>query len=282
MSTLRLALSQFPACNEIPTAEVLAMCGARIREDMRTAAAAGARLVQFPEGTLTYPHKRVISSRSPELAEADWTKVDWPALRAELEAIAATARDLGIWTVVGAPHRLARDARPHNSLYVFSDRGELVTRYDKRRLSTTEITYLYAPGTEGITFEVDGFRIGLVLCLETLFPDLFVDYADAGADLVLISSAGGGIFGQLAQAYAAITQTSIALAIPPAADDASRTGVCGPFGWLGQCTDGNHAVMTVEVPHRQEAPTFHYLARHGLYDGRHPHDDPRSLDRSRL
>ena len=70
MSTLRIAVSQFPACNEIPTADVLARCGALVRDDMGSAAVAGARLVQFPEGTLTYPHKRLISSRPPELADA--------------------------------------------------------------------------------------------------------------------------------------------------------------------------------------------------------------------
>ena len=123
------------------------------------------------------------------MAEADWGLVDWVTLRNELKQIARQCAALGCWAVVGAPHRLSAGRRPHNSLYVFSDRGTLVTRYDKRRLSTAEVSYLYTPGTEPIVAEVDGFRLGLLICLESLFPELFVEYADMGVDAVLLSSA---------------------------------------------------------------------------------------------
>ncbi|MDQ0910064.1 putative amidohydrolase [Streptomyces canus] len=54
----------------------------------------------------------------------------------------------------GAPHPLTRPHRPHNSLYVVSDTGKLVGRYDKRYLSHTEVSYLYTPGTAPLVFEV--------------------------------------------------------------------------------------------------------------------------------
>jgi predicted amidohydrolase len=56
--------------------------------------------------------------------------------------------------------------RPHNSLYVVSDQGAVVERYDKRFLSHTEVRFLYTPGTRPVVFEVDGFRFGTVLCIE--------------------------------------------------------------------------------------------------------------------
>lgn len=281
---LRVAVAQFEVDGDVPTAEVLAASGARVRAAMAEGAGAGARLVVFPEGTVTFPHKRRISSLAPELGEADWSKVDWPALRTELDRIRAAAADLGVWTVVGAPHWLRDGLRPHNSLYVFSDQGRVVTRYDKRRLSTTEVTYLYTPGTDAVTFEVDGFRIGMVLCLETLFGDLFVEYADAGSDLVLIPSAGGGIFGHLALAHAAVNGVCIALALPPPPDpdDRSRSGVCGPFGWLAEAAHGEAAIVVADVPRRDRRPSYHYLARHGLYDERLAPHEPRSRDRTVL
>jgi predicted amidohydrolase len=281
---VRIAVAQFEVNGDVPTADVLAASGARVRRVMAEAAAAAARLVVFPEGTVSFPHKRRISSCAPDLGEADWTKVDWPALRDELGRVGQAAGELGVWTVVGAPHPLRAGLRPHNSLFVFSDAGELVTRYDKRRLSTTEVSYLYTPGTEAVTFEVDGLRIGMVLCLETLFGDLFVDYADAGADVVLIPSAGGGIFGQLALAHAAVNGMSIALAIPPVEDaaDPSRSGVCGPQGWLAEAADGREGVVFADVSRRDGRPTYHYLARHGLYDERLAPGEPRTLDRRSL
>jgi hypothetical protein len=64
--------------------------GAQIRSLMREASAAGARLVQFPEGAITYPSKRVMSSQGPDrVASSDWSRVDWNVLRSEAQAIAA-------------------------------------------------------------------------------------------------------------------------------------------------------------------------------------------------
>lgn len=156
--SIRLAAAQVEVSEEAPTASVLAASGARIRAQMVRASEAGVRVVHFPEGTLTYPSKLLIGERRPEIGEADWTMADWRALRAELRAVADCSRELGIWTVIGAPHQLSDGRRPHNSLHIFSDKGELITRYDKRRLATPEITDMYTPETDAIVFEVDGFR----------------------------------------------------------------------------------------------------------------------------
>lgn len=124
--TLRLAVAQIEVSEEVPTSSVVAAAGARVRALMERAAEADARVVQFPEGTLTYPSKYLMSGQRPEIGEADWTRADWSAIRSQLLAVGDLARELGIWTVIGAPHQLANGPRPHNSLYVFSDTGELV------------------------------------------------------------------------------------------------------------------------------------------------------------
>src|SRR3954470_24659355 len=47
---------------------------------MREASDAGARLVQFPKGAITYPSKYVMSSGAPGTsAAADWSRVAWDA-----------------------------------------------------------------------------------------------------------------------------------------------------------------------------------------------------------
>lgn len=113
---------------------------------MREAHAQGATLVQFPEGAIVYPGKRVMSSAGPEyVAEADWTRADWDAMRTEAEHIARLAARLRLWTVFGSIHPLTSPRRPHNSLYVVSPAGQVVTRYDKRFLSNTEVSWMYTP-----------------------------------------------------------------------------------------------------------------------------------------
>ncbi len=282
-ATLRVAIKPLHLGHHQPTAPRIAQQGSEIIKAIGEAARAECRLVVFSEGSLISPHKRVVSRSAPELDEADWSKVDWSALREQLQKIASAAKEHDIWVVVGAVHELSPGRRPHNCLYVLSDRGEVVTRYDKRRLSTTEITYLYTPGTEPIAFEVDGMRIGLVLGLEMLFPDLLTAYADDGVDLIVAASNGGGIFQQLATSYAAITQVPIALVIPPAPDDPSRAGVFGPWGVLAISPDpaAGEAVIA-DIPQRTNPATFYYKARHGFYDERLAPDEPRTRARTTL
>src|SRR5215472_11833416 len=105
--------------------------GREIRRLMRQAYTDGAKLVHFPEGAMSGCSKAQIKS---------WADFDWTALVEELRATASLARELGVWVIVGSSHRLTPPHRPHNSLYVISAHGELVTRYDKRFCSHTEIS----------------------------------------------------------------------------------------------------------------------------------------------
>jgi predicted amidohydrolase len=282
--TLRLAAAQVEVSGDVPDALLLEAAGRRVHATMAEAAAAGARIVQFPEGTLTYPDTSAISATSPTVGEAAWDRVDWSALRWELEAVAAAAAELGVWTVVGAPHRLSDGRRPHNSLFVFSDRGELVTRYDKRRLSPAEVAHLYTPGSEPVVVEVDGFRFGALLCLEILFPELVVEYAAMDVDAVLVSSAPSPAFGLLARAHAVMNVVAVSLAVAAQPDDATGapSGICTLDGWLGRLPDGSPGLVVADVPRRDPEPSFHRRARSGLYDGRHADGDPRSADRRTL
>src|SRR3954453_14121918 len=141
--------------------------GREIRELMRRARAEGAAIVHFPEGAMFGCSKAQIK---------DWDRVDGGAVVEELETAAGLARDLGLWSVVGSAHRLTPPHRPHNSLYVISDRGEVATRYDKRFLSHTEVTGWYPPGRECRAFEVGGLRFACALCIEIQFPEVFHEY----------------------------------------------------------------------------------------------------------
>jgi predicted amidohydrolase len=153
--TLRIATSQ-------PAGSADARHNGRTaRQLMRRAAAEGARLIQFPEGFLSGYAKEQI---------ADWDDVDWAAVHEELRAVSELAAELEIWVVLGSEHPLTPPHRPHNSLYVISDRGRVVTRYDKRFCSNTEITRFYSPGFEPVVFDVDGYRFGCAICIEVNFP----------------------------------------------------------------------------------------------------------------
>lgn len=269
-----------------PDAVTVGAARERVASQIAEAAARGARLVCFPEGTLAYPGKRIMSRQAPELGEADWGRADWDALAEAVRAIQRDAARHGVWVVVGAPHRLSAGTRPHNSLYVISDRGDLVTRYDKRFLSTNEAAYLYTPGTEAIVVEVDGVHIGFLVCLEALFPELFLDYADRGADVVLLASAPDPNFGRLASAHAFMTGLTIGVAFGASTDtDAvavdARSGICAWHGWLARADDPSPSIVVAEVERTGGTHEFQRRARSGeIYAGLHAPDDPRSRDRT--
>ena len=77
-------------------------------------------------------------------------------------------------------------------MYVVSDQGKVVARYDERTLSATKLTYMYTPGTEPVTFEVDGYRFGLALGMDVHFPELYTAYERLDVDGVLVSYETGG------------------------------------------------------------------------------------------
>lgn len=150
--------------------------GNAIRQVLSDAAKDGVRLVTFCEGALSGYSKAQIAD--PD----DWRSFDWKTHEAELRSIAAVCAKLNIFAVVGGAHKLSAADRPHNSLYVISAEGHLLTRYDKRYLSNSEINDWYTPGTDPIVFEVDGYRFGCAICIESQFPEVFMEYERLCAD----------------------------------------------------------------------------------------------------
>jgi len=196
--------------------------GSHIRDLMSRAATDGARLVQFTEGALSGYGKAQIR---------DWSAVDWQALREELEETAAHARRLGLWVALGCNHRLTPPNRPHNSLYVISDEGRLIGRYDKRLCSHSEVTDWYTPGSSPFVFEVDGFRFGTLLCIEVQFPELFAEYERLGVDCLLFSAySKDPMFGIQAQAHAATNCYWLGLATPAQCSRDLPSAMIGPDG----------------------------------------------------
>lgn len=214
--SLRIAVCQ-PAASADARAN-----GTEVRRMLRESAAAGARLAHFPEGFLSgYAVENVNT----------WQDVDWAAVRDELGQVATLAGELGIWAVLGSAHPLTLPHWPHNSLYVISDEGMLVDRYDKRRCSHTEVTRFYTPGFESVVFDVDGFRFGVAICIEINFPDLFADYDRLGVDCMLVSAFPvDSIFATKARAYAAIHNYWLSLSVPAQSAHLFHSGLIGPHG----------------------------------------------------
>ncbi|GAB3941265.1 carbon-nitrogen hydrolase family protein [Kribbella albertanoniae] len=276
MTGIRIAITQ-------PTITADAVeNGKTVRSLMRKAAAGRARLVQFPEGMLSGYAKAQI---------ADWSQVDWTTVRTELEQIMALAAELEIWVVLGSAHPLTPPHRPHNSLYVISDAGALVDRYDKRLCSHTEITHFYTPGFDPVVFDVDGYRFGTLLCIEINFPQLFAQYERLGVECLLLSSYGANEpFETKAAAHAAINCYWVSTSLPALPDDPTPSGLITPAGLYTTQVAGQSQLAfatidrddpTMNFPLHAARPWRAIATKGEIYRSRAV-TDPRSTNRTAL
>nr|WSW42371.1 carbon-nitrogen hydrolase family protein [Streptomyces sp. NBC_01001]WSW63187.1 carbon-nitrogen hydrolase family protein [Streptomyces sp. NBC_00998] len=290
--SVRLAVAQTPVREDPRDVDALHESGRQVRALMREASARGARIVHFPEGAICFPHKLVMSVDGPDaVGPADWDRCQWPVLQAELAAIAELARELRLWTVIASVHRLTERNRPHNSRYVVSDRGEVVTRYDERLLSNTKVSYMYSPGISPVTFDVEGVRFGCLLGMEIHYPELFAEYEKLDVDCVLFSTTGvsPGNAAAQAQGHAAANSYWVSFSVPTQHSATAPSGIIAPHGdWLERCpADGSPSVAVVDLDNGSEAAAesvtyarpWRRESRSGIYTG-HQVTDPRSEDRT--
>ncbi|WP_326552397.1 carbon-nitrogen hydrolase family protein [Micromonospora sp. NBC_01813] len=108
---------------------------------------------------------------------------------------ADAARELGIWVVVGSFHERGPDpAHTYNTCLVFDRRGELAASYRKIHLYDVEIpgrvSYResgnVAPGADLVVVDCDGVRLGLSICYDLRFPELYRRLAVDGDAQVLV------------------------------------------------------------------------------------------------
>ncbi|EST24361.1 hypothetical protein N566_25050, partial [Streptomycetaceae bacterium MP113-05] len=140
-------------------------------------AAAGARLLVAPELHLT---GYALGDRTAELAEA----ADGPGAR----SVARIAAGHGLAVAYGYPERVG-DA-VHNSVQLVGPTGERLANYRKTHLYGGYETAHFTPGDELVVqAELDGLRLGLLICYDVEFPETVRAHALAGTDLLLVPTA---------------------------------------------------------------------------------------------
>jgi deaminated glutathione amidase len=113
--------------------------------------------------------------------------------------LARTARELGLWIIGGTiPLRLADEARVAAASLVFDAAGERVARYDKIHLFDVELperaesyreSANMAPGKTPVVVDTPFGRVGLAVCYDVRFPELFRKLSAAGAQVLVLPSA---------------------------------------------------------------------------------------------
>jgi predicted amidohydrolase len=171
MKNLRVASCQFPVTGEISR-------NARyIRRYLRKAAAAGAHLLHTSEACLSgYAGKDY----------ATFEDFDWDLLRRESTQLREVASELGLWMVLGSAHYLDEVRKPTNCLYLVDPRGRIVDRYDKCMCTTGDQTR-YSAGDRLVVRKINGVKVGLAICYDVCYPQIYAAYRERGVEVMLHS-----------------------------------------------------------------------------------------------
>jgi nitrilase len=120
--------------------------------------------------------------------------------------LASTARQLRLWIVGGTlPLRAGEDGRVAAASLVYDADGERVARYDKIHLFDVDIpgrveqyreSAHVAPGAQPVVVETPVGRLGLSVCYDVRFPELFRCLSAAGAQILTVPSAFTGPTGR--------------------------------------------------------------------------------------
>jgi deaminated glutathione amidase len=160
-----------------------------VQQLVAAAGARGARLVLLPEN-FAY-----LGPEQGKLRIAE--KLGDPELPIQA-ALAQMARESRVTLVAGGMAEASDDPeRPFNTCAVFDQAGRLVASYrkihlfdvdlpDGTRLKESDTT---SPGTEPVVVEVEGFKLGLSVCYDLRFPELYRALVDRGAEVLLVPSA---------------------------------------------------------------------------------------------
>jgi deaminated glutathione amidase len=113
-----------------------------------------------------------------------------------LSALTALSRELGVWHLAGSLTLMNDDGRMFNRSVLISDKGEAVASYDKIHMfdatlpSGTVIkeSSAYRPGERAVIAQTPWGALGMSVCYDLRFPQLYRALARGGATMLAIPS----------------------------------------------------------------------------------------------
>jgi predicted amidohydrolase len=222
---------------------------------LEQAASKGAKLVVLPENFVAIGH---VNPAALGQAEALGTG---PVLL----WLSRSAQALGLWIVAGTiplPPDDQPHAKPRACCLVISDKGEPVARYDKLHLFNADVddrqgSYRegdhYAAGQDIVVVDTPVGRLGLTVCYDLRFPELYTALREAGAELIAAPSAFTAVTGEahwdiLIRARAIETQCYILAAAqgglhPRGRETWGHSAIIDPWGRILEKSSTGEAVI---------------------------------------
>ena len=154
---------------------------------IRVAHKDGARFIATPENTT------LMAPDGGAKLEKSFAEKDDPAL----PSFCALAKELGTWLLIGSLAIKVSPTKTANRSFLIAPDGSIEARYDKVHLFDVNLpsgeTYresnTVAPGDRAVVASLPWGRLGLSVCYDLRFPQLYRSLAKAGAEILTMPSA---------------------------------------------------------------------------------------------
>jgi predicted amidohydrolase len=173
------------ACLQMRSGRDLARNVEAVAAAAKEARAAGVDLLQTPEMTTIVERER----------DALLAVIGEDGANPELDAFREIARENALHLHVGSMAVRVGD-RAANRAYVIAPTGEVMAQYDKIHLFDVDLaggetwreSNSYVGGGKAVVVDLPFARIGIGICYDIRFPQLYRAYGDAGAEVITAPS----------------------------------------------------------------------------------------------
>lgn len=215
----------------------------------------GAKLVVTPENCLVFGSRSDYQRHAEPLGEGP--------LQAELSAL---TRQLGIWLLIGSMPIRQPDGAITTTALLFDDNGQCQAHYDKLHMFDVEIEDQHHSYRESDTFQpgrdikvvpTPFGNIGLSICYDIRFPQLYTALREQGADIIVVPAAFTKVTGKahwdvLLRARAVETQCWIVAAAQWGEHNEGRetwghSMIIDPWGQVVACQQQGTGVLTADL-----------------------------------
>ena len=181
MAKFRAACVQLRSSDDV--SENIQIASSLIRE----AKAAGADFIATPENTT------LMAPDGGAKLERSFTQERDPALP-DFRALAA---ELGVWLLIGSLAIKVSETKTANRSYLLDPKGSIAAQYDKIHLFDVDLpsgekyreSNTVAGGTRAVIADSPWGKIGLTICYDLRFPQLYRALSQAGAFMLTVPSA---------------------------------------------------------------------------------------------
>ncbi len=167
-----------------------------VRALMAEAAAQGAQFILTPEVTNCVSTSTTRQREVLQHEEDDQT----------LAGLREHAAEQGVWLLIGSLGIKTHDAdgRFANRSLMIDPKGQIVARYDKIHMFDVQVSETetfresknYRPGDRAVIAETDFGKVGLSICYDIRFPQLFAALAQGGARILTVPAAFSPVTGK--------------------------------------------------------------------------------------